>query len=83
MPDRDLFQIQPGGAWYLGGERVEPRTVRIGSECYVCLRCASLVEASPSGAHAHGQWHERIEAVLASVEHADALAAELRERGDG
>lgn len=62
----DLYRINPGGAWYLGEREVEPRTVRIGSDCYVCLRCASLVEASPSGAFAHGQWHERIEAAIAT-----------------
>lgn len=46
-----------------------------------CERCGAVVGGDRRDVH--DRWHERIEAVLASVEHADALAAELRERGDG
>lgn len=46
------------------------------------FRCAALVARSPDALRLHEGWHERIEAVLASVEHSDALAAELRERGE-
>lgn len=50
-------------------------------DVYACTKCGAVV--SNFQADQHGDWHERIEAVLASVEHADALAAELRERSDG
>lgn len=48
-----------------------------------CLRCGALVDLELRYIDAHRRWHERIEAVLSSVEYADELVRELRERGDG
>lgn len=53
--------------------------------CQACNECGALVSLAHRGhwIAVHESWHQRVRDVMLSVEASDALAAELRERGDG